>query len=326
MKYRTHWTLVALLALTLCAAPALADDVIYSGIDVWVTAPSGSSFVDFANRPLPSGFFCPGSETFDGKIHFVGAPLATEPPGALGVGDTVIHRLDDAPFDKTGVAQTRIQVRALSMVSLQPVSTACGAFEVRAVLDGEQPITTMEIHREHPDGGTFFAPLKLRTKMLFRPVDQPEATPLELQREVSLAPAPDSQWSFREPELRRAAGFVVADTDGDHKPDFSLPGHSNFAANRAAAGAATLTPVACEVEASLLSSGTEQESFEQLAVGGTTECCIETCHCSEGAVDPLTPCDGCEHLHCVIRKVRCDFVPNECATGPFCCPTSTTSL
>lgn len=323
--------LAACLALLLTALPAQADDVVYAGLDVWTTSPFGTSQVDFRSDPLPAGFFCPGSEPFDGVIPLQGAPLVTEPAGALDGADTLVLRLDDAPFDADGVARTRIQVQALSLAGLRPLQTRCGAFEVRAVLDGEQPITEMVIRRENPEGGTFSAPLELRTKLLFTPVGEPGARPLEVTQEVALDPAHGSQWSFRrEPVSASAAAFVVADTDGDRVPDLTVPGVSNFVANQSVGAEATSAePTLCAVETTSTSTLTRQDgtsdlsASDELSTGSTSgECCIETCHCSKGATDPLTPCDNCidGHLHCTIVVVPCDFVPNECATGPFCCP------
>lgn len=323
------WILCTAATLLVVAAPLQADDVVYSGIDVWTTSPFGTSALDFSNDPLPADFFCSGSELFDGVVPLIGSPLVTEPQGALGPIDTIVHRLDDAVFDESGVARTRIQFQALSMVSMQPLRTRCGAFDVRVVLDGEQPVTEMEIRREQAEGGTFSAPLELRARLLFTPVGQPQARPLEFFQEVALEPAPGSQWSFREPELRKVEGFIVADTDGDLEPDRFLPGASNFAAARAVGAESSQLTVRCEVTTAstlTLQDGSSFSADNELSTGTTSaRCCIETCHCTLGSTDPLTPCANCEegHLHCNIVQVPCDFVPNECATGPFCCPTST---
>lgn len=324
----TLWSLT-LLILLMTAGPALADSVVYGGIDVWTTSPFGTSAVDFSSKPIPAGFFCTESEVFDGVVHFRGAPLVTEPPGALGTADTIVQRLDDAVFDETGVARTRVEVKALSMVSVKPIQTACGAFDVRIVLEGEQPITEMEIRRENDEGGTFSAPLEIHAQLLFTPVGEPDVQPLAFASSSSLAPAIGSQWSFRDPGLRQVNAFVVADTDGDEEPDLFLPGGSNFFAGRAVganAGAATAAAVPCQVET--FSTLTLQENSLEFSTStgggpstGSTRCCIETCHCSLGSTDPLTPCDNCLEgdLHCTIVQVPCNFEPNECATGPFCC-------
>ena len=55
-------------------------------------------------------------------------------------------------------AVTRIQFRALSLKSVEPIETACGKFTATARLDGVQPVTQMRIIRE-TSGGRFIAPL-----------------------------------------------------------------------------------------------------------------------------------------------------------------------
>src|SRR5262245_22297782 len=117
--------------LLLIALPTFAADrVIQSGIDPWRTPGNGLTYINFAKNPLPAGFFCFKSSHFSGLVFFKGVPVATGEPGALRKTDTIIHRLDDAVFDENGVAWTRIQVRALHFVSLEPIQTACGAYSV----------------------------------------------------------------------------------------------------------------------------------------------------------------------------------------------------
>jgi hypothetical protein len=148
-----RWRILGIVGFSLllsCFATATfaADRVIQNGIDTWVTPADGSTFVDFATTPIPAGFFCPGSAPFTGKVAFKGEPIVTGTPGALGTADTIVQRLDDAAFNKRGVARTRIQFRALSLKSLAPIATECGKFTVTATLDGAQPITRMVINRE----------------------------------------------------------------------------------------------------------------------------------------------------------------------------------
>src|SRR5262245_357449 len=134
----------------LVAVPALAADrVIYNGIDLWRTPSDGSTYADFALTPIPAGFFCFKSEPFTGRIPFRGVPVATSVPGVLGATDTIVQRLDDAVFNRRGVATTRLQVRSLNFESLAPLKTACGDFVATLSLDGEQPITKMRILREN---------------------------------------------------------------------------------------------------------------------------------------------------------------------------------
>jgi hypothetical protein len=59
---------------------------------------------------------------------FKGLPLATGTPGQLWGADTVVERLNDAAFNAEGVAMTGLQFRALSLVSIRPIKTACGTY------------------------------------------------------------------------------------------------------------------------------------------------------------------------------------------------------
>lgn len=221
----------ALLALSLTLPATAAPDIVYSGIDVWTTRGDGRTFTDFKFEPIPAGFFCANSAPFEGRITFQGVPIATGEGYELKRTDTIVHRLDDAMFDKRGRAATRIQVRALSLASMAPIQTSCGQFNVKTVLDGEQPVTRMRIFRENEKGGFFIAPLALTVKLLFTPVNRPNARPLVLKQNVRFNNNTPQPWSGE------AGGRafvhetpVKVDTDGDGTPDTSLPGTSNFAA------------------------------------------------------------------------------------------------
>lgn len=216
----------------LLAAPALtADPTIDRGSDLWVTPADGSSFTSFELEPLPRGFFCAGSAPFSGKITFKGAPLATQPAAALGRTDTIVERLDDAYFDEHGVATTRIQLRALSLVSIEPLRNECGAFNVSLTLAGDQPTTTMTIVKTHERGGIYHAPLSLNVRVTFTPVTGGQA--LSVDKRVDLGPAPGARWQFREradQPVRRFIGqpLVQVNTDDVQGTDTFLPLVSNF--------------------------------------------------------------------------------------------------
>ena len=119
---RVVTSLLFLALLGLGTLPATANDVVIgSGVDVWWTPATGSTRADFQADPIPAGFFCRDSRPFQGSIVFRGAPIATEPAGAFGAIDTGIHRLDEISFTGAGVAETRVQVAALSLVSMFPI-------------------------------------------------------------------------------------------------------------------------------------------------------------------------------------------------------------
>ncbi len=222
-----------LAALLLVALPTFAADrSIQSGVDLWATPGNGKTFIDFAKIPIPAGFFCFKSAPFRGKVVFEGIPVATAERGVLGKTDTIVQRLDEAVFDKNGIARTRIQVRALHFQGIKPIQTACGAFNVEVRLNGPQPITSMKIVRQNEHGGRFFAPIHVNGKVVFTPVGKRSNEILEVVRNVRFPANQGIAWADRlgGKGIERA-GFVLTDTDGDRAPDTYLPGtSSNFAA------------------------------------------------------------------------------------------------
>lgn len=232
MSFRTLFKVGMTLALmALLALPATAgDSVIFSGADLWESPGNGSTYTDFGDEPIPAGFFCADSSAFDGRIVFEGAPLATKPANALGDTDTIVLRLKDAVFDEFGVARTPIQLVALSFVSLEPVQTECGSYDVRVNLAGDQPITEMQIIRTREDGGFFLAPIHARLALTFQSQDG-NGDALEISREVTFAPSGDALWSSQPGEGGiEQSRTVQVDTNGDGNVDQWVAGTSNFAA------------------------------------------------------------------------------------------------
>ena len=198
MRKRSVFTALVV-SLLLGLSPLAAAPMIDRGIDVFTTPDNGRTYYDFAQNPIPAGFFCRDSKAFAGRVAFKGLPLATKVPGQLLDGDTVIERLDDAVFDAKGMAVTRIKFRALSLVSIAPIKTSCGAFHVYVALGGQQRATVMSIHRTQEGGGTFVAPLAVDVRMTFIPVKPPRnkgARKLEIDGKLRL-PAHPLPWSFR---------------------------------------------------------------------------------------------------------------------------------
>lgn len=222
---------VLMLSLLLGLSPLAADPVIQRGIDAFNTLASGSTFYDFAHKPIPAGFFCKNSKPFTGRVELKGMPLATGVPGQLRGADTVIERLDNAVFDANGTAVTRIVFRALSLVSIDPIETVCGSFHVYISLTGSQRVTKMTIYRTQKGGGIFEAPLKVKARLTFipvKPADDKISPKLEILGTVNF-PGNPLPWSFAvaaRDKRRREPVFV--DTDGDLRPDTLLPSVSNF--------------------------------------------------------------------------------------------------
>jgi hypothetical protein len=225
---------VLTLALLAAALPAAAATVrtIQNGIDVWHTAGNGTTFVDFAKNPIPKGFFCSKSAAFTGRVVLQGRPLATGTPGELGGADTIVQRLDNADFDSSGVATTRVQLRALQLESMSAIKTTCGDFNIRVSLSGVQPTTKMRIIREDESSGRFEAPIQVRFKISFLPTNGATTQQRELVRNFSLAPASNATWGVVEPKRSASRqNTLLVDTDSDQIPDTYLPKTSgNFQA------------------------------------------------------------------------------------------------
>jgi hypothetical protein len=221
---------LAVMLLLVLSHLAAADPVIKPGIDVFRTLGKGKTYYDFGKKPIPAGFFCDSSPAFTSRVALKGLPVTTKIPGQLAEMDTIIERLDPAVFNEQGVAETRVRFRAVSMVSVAPIKTSCGAYHVYVTLAGKQPITKMRIHRTQEGGGTFRAPLAAKVSLTFVPVEERNARHLKLKGSVSF-PAQDISWSFSEGTGMKQFASAVVDTDGDLIPDTRLPGTSNFAAS-----------------------------------------------------------------------------------------------
>lgn len=225
--YGSAWKLT--LCLALVAVPAAAM-TIPNGSDFWHTPGDGSTVADFAAEPIPADFFCNGSAPFAGKIVLQGVPLATEPPGLLGNTDTIVHRLDDAEFDRDGVAVTRLQMRAMQFEGVGPLHTECGSFAVSVALHGKQPVTEMRIHRTGNEHGYFRAVVGVAVRLTFTPIDHRGLT-VNLDQELVFRPARNA-WAPSPGEGSvTQAGFVLVDTDADGVADTHVPATSpGFAA------------------------------------------------------------------------------------------------
>jgi hypothetical protein len=220
--------LVALAVLFLAALPAAAAEPILRGIDTWTTIPE-RTFADLRDNPIPAGFFCKDSQAFAGLIYLKGVPIMAE-NGVLGQIDTIVERVDDAVFNKRGVAFTRVRLRALQLTSVETFKTACGEYRVDATLDGEQPLSRMRILRENHKGGRFIVPLAVNSKLIFTRVDN-EAERFEVTEHVVFPPNPLNRWAYRRfsPIGKHVAAPLVVDTDWDGTPDTRMPAQSNFA-------------------------------------------------------------------------------------------------
>lgn len=237
------FALLVVAVLALAAAPAVAQqtavdlgspwasgsDAIPNGVDAWHTAGNGWTYYSFEKNPLPADFFCSGSEPFTGVVYLEGRPVATHPAGAFDGADTIVERLDRAVFDANRRAETRVVIRALSMVSSSPVVTRCGDFDVTVSLaDGDQPRKTMVFRKIGEQGGLAIAPMDLNAKLAFTPVGSSGSPTHEMRVGVRFPGAimPWRREAARELAHRRI-GLVMVDSNGDGAPDLSVPNTRN---------------------------------------------------------------------------------------------------
>ncbi len=272
---RNKGILLAALAVLLLVAPLAADTVIRHGVDTFTTTANGKTFYSFAKNPIPADFFCSGSAAFTGKVAFRGLPLTTDVPGALHNADTVIERLDDATFNDKGIAETRIQFKALSLVSINPIQTSCGAYHAYVTLAGNQRATSMRIYRTEAGGGRFVAPLAVDAKITFIPVKPMKgARQLELTGSFTF-PASSLPWSTTAGLATKRIGTVLVDTKGNLKPDTAVSGSTNFWPGWAPGGATKLTGSCTQCEPP--SCHTDPTTLKQHCTGGVVACYPANC-------------------------------------------------
>lgn len=317
--------LAVILVLTVSSL-ALADPgTVRKGIDAWATV-AGQTHTSFADDPIPAGFFCEQSKPFTGTIALQGVPLSTRPAKALGPVDTVVTRLDDAVFDAKGVATTRIRLTALSLASVKPIQTECGAYDVKVSLAGNQPTTTMRIIRTEEFGGRYEAPLALNVRVVFTPAEGNRNRQVQLVHRIDLGPGTSSVWTYA--AKPRYDGPMWIDSNGDGKPDLQVRGDSNFLAG--------VSPIPTARLASWIAKASSTSAEPSPSPGPTPPpspppsnvptcppgtCLYQSCHCNpdEDSWDPYESHDGCndDHKHCVWVCVNPTTAPS--GAGPMLC-------
>jgi hypothetical protein len=155
----------------------------------------------------------------------------------------------------------------------------------------------MRIIRTSALGGTYSAPLALKVKAVFTPVNGDASGRRELSTRIDLGPSNNSVWVYlKAPQYKDA---IKVDTDGDGRPDTLLPAASNFLPG--------VTPAVFKGEPF-------KPTQAMASCGGgcpAGQCPYQACHCDPNATDPYTSSSGCtsDHLHCIWT----------CVSGTSCC-------
>lgn len=152
-------SLLGLLLVGLAALPAAAQ-TIPPGPDYWVTPDNSRTFFTFPDGDVEALCGAPSSTTWNHRVNLKGVPVSA----VTADYDTVVQRLDNAVFDTTGHAQTRIVVKALSFASAAPQGTPCGTLNWTVGLAGTQSHTIMRLRRTSAQGGFFSADISVRVE------------------------------------------------------------------------------------------------------------------------------------------------------------------
>ncbi|MCD4682363.1 MAG: hypothetical protein K8R86_03685, partial [Bacteroidales bacterium] len=164
--------------------PAL-NDIIDPGPDFWIVPESPISSVHPGGpggeiAPIPSDFFGPGSDPFDGVIFFQGESHgSTEFPNP----DAIIERISPAnlpePYPAPDMVQT--EIIELSLVGTTPITVTYNGGMDPELCDVQlelspspQPTGNMDITKNDANGGVFnYSPLYVYPKLIFTQTSPP---------------------------------------------------------------------------------------------------------------------------------------------------------
>ncbi len=222
------------LALLLAALPALADNTITHGSDLFQTAGDGTTYAEVS---VPAGYFCTGSAAYSGTITLGGVPVATSPANVLGNTDTIIERLSDTTFNSSNVATVNAIVRVANFKSTSPITvTGCSGSSLWDVTSSAAPTQsafTMTIYRSSSTatGGTFDSTVTINPRLTFTQQGTGGLTRTLDQATITFSTS-GASWTHQPGSggLTYTSGSVQVDTDGNGVPDTNVPATSNFAA------------------------------------------------------------------------------------------------
>ena len=155
--------------------------VLAPGFDLFETDPTRTQFHFEGLATIGPNVICPGCGGFSGRVHFGGIPLETFGGFDSGDADTIVRRgAGSIPDDGTSSAPIGIELVALSLVSIEPISvqTAGGAqlFDVFVDVSGARPSTGAMVVRGNSSGGRFDSVLEVVPTFTFRRVDDGRQT------------------------------------------------------------------------------------------------------------------------------------------------------
>lgn len=173
---------------------AAAQDV-QPGLDLFTTDQTTTEF-DFTFQQIPSDFFGPGSDPFDGIVPCEGLPLFQNPfcppsPSPcpydnLDHIDTIVERAGTASLPSPGSSDLiPIEIVELSLVSVNPITVTYNGgqnpeqWDLHVCPSENQQTGSMQINKTHANGGTFDATLPVVPRFIFTRIPDGEERVLD---------------------------------------------------------------------------------------------------------------------------------------------------
>ncbi|MEE8585265.1 MAG: hypothetical protein V3T83_10485, partial [Acidobacteriota bacterium] len=173
------------------------------------------------------------------------------------------------------------------------VQTECGLFQAGIRLEGEQPLTSMQIRRRDADSGTYSSQLSVNARVTFTPLGVDNPQPLSISQQVRFAPNHGAPWARTPGETARpSANYARVDVNGDGQAETVIPSPSNFYPGLVLHNGVPTKPESAAVNALLSASSLASTSG---------------CHCDPtqsfptgggGGGEEILQSTSCVHYHC----------------------------
>ena len=334
-KRVSHWSMVAvgaIIALVASAHRSVAADVA-PGIDLWVTPGDGTSSFNFASQPIPGDFFHPGSDPFDGAVSFVGDPDGLG-NAAIRPADTIVERSTIALVSACPSVDTvPIEIRALSLVSLGPITVTSGGgsaqlWDVRVCLSSgfAQVPGTITIRRDCDDGGTYDSVLPVTPKFIF--TRQSDSAVRILDNGMVFTLLADGCWvETADPGFNVITAPPGLELDGDCDSVLDVPiavGTTNFTPGLAPdpcadCGAASGQQVECPTVDETPEADPNDRHKHKVTTARTQGCCQQGSLMCQDIIGGIPLCEGPGEQ--IFPNARCDASTHSCVgppPPPFC--------
>lgn len=211
LPHRARIPIGGLIASTLLVAASLSSsalaqgpvDEISAGSDPYETIEARFDL----EQILPVGFFGSGCSPSSGPIDLIGEPVDSS---VFGDTDTLIRRLSNADVPVGSTGSIDIELAALNLVSMDPVTVSCSdlttqLWELRLTNSPSAPPSsgnTMEIFRATDEGGFFAVHLDFSPLSTFNRIGDTEVLTFDSAGEGStpIALVGSSAWTITCPE------------------------------------------------------------------------------------------------------------------------------